>query len=176
MSEKNRVNLCLKPVSVQTAHLIFWPLFIIGLVADLITKSVIFNWLSNRVPNFYSVIDGFFELVMVENRGAAWGIAANKTVSLVVISIIALIIVFGIFLFGRNHQLITVVALGMFAAGITGNLYDRIFNEGSVRDFLDFYYNDWHFPAFNIADSLLTIAVGLLILSTLFSPNPKSSE
>ena len=167
---KNLVCIFTKQVSSLTAHLIFWPVFIIGLASDLITKSVIFNWLSNRSPNYFEVIDGFFELVMVENRGAAWGIAADKTITLIVISIVAMIIVFGIFLFGRGHQMIVVVALGFFAAGICGNLYDRIFNNGGVRDFLDFYYKDWHFPAFNIADSLLTIAVGLLILTTIFSP------
>ncbi len=113
---------------------------------------------------------------MVENRGAAWGIAANKTVTLIVVSIIALLIVLGIFVLSPRHQLINVIAFGMFAAGITGNLYDRLFNEGKVRDFLDFYYKDWHFPAFNVADSFLTIAVGLLILSTLFSPKESQSS
>jgi signal peptidase II len=96
--------------------------------------------------------------------------------SLVVISVLAIIVVFAMFLFGRKLQMPVVLSLGLFAAGICGNLYDRLFNGGKVRDFLDFYYKDWHFPAFNIADSMLTIAVFILILMTIFSPKPKTED
>ena len=163
-----------KQISTLTSHLVFWPIFIIGFAADLITKSVIFNWLNSRPSPCFDVIGGFFQLVVVENRGAAWGMAAGKTMSLIVISIVAMIIVFVFFLSSQKLQAVSVIALGMFAAGISGNLYDRAFNGGKVRDFLDFYYGDWHFPAFNIADSLLTIAVFLLILATIFAPKPQS--
>jgi signal peptidase II len=168
-------NFINKQVSTLTSHLIFWPIFILGIAADLITKSAIFKWLSASETQQYSVIKGLFQLVMVENRGAAWGIASNKTVTLAVISITALIIVMGIFLFGRKHHLVVVIALGLFAAGICGNLYDRLFNNGRVRDFLDFSWHDKHFPAFNVADSMLTIAVALLILTSLFSPKESDS-
>jgi signal peptidase II len=163
-----------KQITVTAAHLIFWPVFIIGFAADLWSKSAAFNWLSSLAPQHYSVINNFFQLVLVENSGAAWGIAANKTMTLVVISIIAVIIVFALFLFGRKLQLAVVLALGLFAAGICGNLYDRIFNDGRVRDFLDFYYNDWHFPSFNLADSMLTVAVFILILMTIFCPKTQT--
>lgn len=153
-----------------TAHLIFWPIFFIGLASDLISKSLMFKWLENLPSQCYSVVNGLFQFVMVENRGAAWGIASDKRVTLVVISIIAIMVVLGIFLFSRKLQMIVVIALGLFAAGICGNMYDRIFNNGRVRDFLDFYYGDHHFPAFNIADSMLTVAVGLLILTSIFAP------
>jgi signal peptidase II len=96
--------------------------------------------------------------------------------SLIVISVVAIIAVFAIFLFGRKLQLAVVLALGFFAAGICGNLYDRLFNDGSVRDFLDFYYKDWHFPAFNLADSMLTVAVFILILMTIFCPKPQQDN
>jgi len=162
-----------RELSVPSAHLLFWPVFIIGLAADLWTKSAIFNWLISLAPQRYDIIKGFFQFVLVENRGAAWGMAAGKTMTLIVLSITAIIVVFSIFLFGRKLQMVVVLALGLFAAGICGNLYDRIFNDGSVRDFLDFYYKDWHFPAFNLADSMLTAAVCLLILTTIFSPKPQ---
>lgn len=132
-----------------------------------------FKWLGNLVEQQYSVIDGLFQFVMVENRGAAWGIASDKRVTLVVVSIVALVIVLGIFLCGRKHQMLAVIAMGLFAAGICGNMYDRIFNNGRVRDFLDFSFHDRHFPAFNVADSMLTIAVGLLILTSIFAPKEK---
>ncbi len=158
-----------KQISVSAAHLLFWPVFLLGLAADLWTKSLVFNWLSSRAGYLrYSVIPGFFDFVLVENRGAAWGIASDRTIPLIVVSIIALIIVFVVFIFMRRPSAIVIFALGLFAAGICGNLYDRFFNNGRVRDFLDFYYGDVHFPAFNVADSMLTIAVFLLILTTLF--------
>lgn len=159
----------------MTSHLIFWPILFVGLFADLISKSMMFKWLANLAGQQYRVIDSLFQFVMVENRGAAWGIASDKRVTLVVVSIVALVIVLGLFLCGRKHQLLSVIAMGLFAAGICGNMYDRIFNNGRVRDFLDFYYADHHFPAFNIADSMLTVAVGLLILTSLFAPKEKDS-
>ena len=172
-ADKPGCNFLNKQLSVASAHLLFWSISLIGLAADLWSKSAIFNWLSPQAPQRYSIIDGFFQLVIVENRGAAWGLAADKTMSLVVISVLAIIVVFGMFLFGRKLQMVVVLALALFAAGICGNLYDRLFNQGRVRDFLDFYYKDWHFPAFNIADSMLTIAVFGLILMTIFSPKQK---
>lgn len=190
-------HLLSKQVNVLAAHLIFWPVFLAGLSADLWTKSLVFNWLSAYAPQRYSVIDGFFQFVLVENRGAAWGIASDRTIPLIVISVVAVIIVFAVFLlaagrptsaqrlvetgpgrngFMRKPQAIVIFSLGLFAAGICGNLYDRIFNNGRVRDFLDFYYGDVHFPAFNVADSMLTVAVFLLILVTIFSPKPQTKD
>ena len=86
------------------------------------------------------------------------------------ISIGALIIVLGIFLFSKNQQKLIQVSLALFAGGIVGNLYDRLFNDGKVRDFVDVvYWPGKHWPAFNVADSVLCVAVGLLIILTLFS-------
>jgi len=171
----NKSCCCLtRQLNLSSAHLLFWPVFFIGLAADLWSKSAVFNWLSPQAPQRYSIIDGFFQLVIVENRGAAWGIAADKTITLVVISVLAFVVIFSMFIFGRKLQAPVVLALALFAAGICGNLYDRLFNNGKVRDFLDFYYKDWHFPAFNIADSMLTVAVFILILMTIFCPkNPQ---
>jgi len=169
------VHLINRQVSTLTSHLLFWPILFAGLATDLISKSMMFKWLAKLAGQQYSVINGLFQFVMVENRGAAWGIASDKRVTLVVVSVVALIVVLGLFLCGRKHQMLSVVAMGLFAAGICGNMYDRIFNNGRVRDFLDFYYADHHFPAFNVADSMLTVAVGLLILVSIFAPKEKDS-
>ncbi len=66
------------------------------------------------------------------------------------------------------------IALGLFTGGILGNLYDRIFNDGMVRDFIDVYIGNKHWPTFNVADGLLCIGVGLLIISTFVTE--KSSQ
>ena len=146
-----------------------------GVAADLISKSAIFAWLETVPQNEYQVIDGLFRLVMWENEGAAFSIAQGRTAMLITVSVIALIVVLAIFIFGRVHHRIMQIALALFTAGITGNLYDRAFNDGRVRDFLDFHWREHHWPAFNVADSMLCIAVGLLLLvnfTSAFSQKP----
>lgn len=144
-----------------SSHILFWFLVLFGLAADLWSKKAVFDWLQNTGRSKYSVIQGFLNFVMVENSGGAFGIASDQRVLLMVISFLALIVALWIYLFGSKGNKIIDVALGLFVAGVLGNLWDRVFNHGRVRDFIDVIY--W--PAFNIADSLLCIAVGLIILS-----------
>ncbi len=148
------------------AHLIFWSLTLTGLALDLWSKKAVFDWVGQQPSESVSIINGFLRLVRVLNNGAAFGVFAGKSYFLTGISVIALVVVLGVFLFSGTHNRLNHVALGLFTAGICGNLYDRIFNEGLVRDFIDVYYRDSHWPAFNVADSLLCIGVGLLIIST----------
>ncbi|MGD0552321.1 MAG: signal peptidase II [Sedimentisphaerales bacterium] len=150
-------------------HLIFWPIFVGGLAFDLWTKKAVFAWLVNAQGQ-YAIIDGFLRLQLAENPGAAFGIAGGYRVMLVSISMIALLVILAVFIFALRKGKIVVVALALFAAGISGNLYDRAFNGGLVRDFIVVYWRERHWPAFNVADSMLCTAVGLLIISSLFSP------
>ena len=136
---------------------------------DLWSKSAIFAWLEQRGQESFSIVDGFFQLVSVENAGAAFGIAYGQRHLLTVVSGLALIAIVVVFLLSRNQPRLVHVALGLFAGGVCGNLYDRIFNAGRVRDFLDVYWGDKHWPAFNVADSMLCIAVGLLLVSTVLT-------
>ncbi len=158
------------------SSIIFWPTFIAGLAADLWTKAAVFEWLGSKWPPVKVVIDGFFRLVIIQNPGAAWGIASGRRIPLVVISVVAVIVIFAIFFFWRPPSKLVIASLGLFAAGVCGNLYDRVFNDGKVRDFLDFYWRQYHWPAFNIADTLLTIAVGVLIIVTFLNPSQKPKD
>jgi signal peptidase II len=158
------------PPSFGLRHLIFWPIFTAGVALDLWTKSAVFNWLENSQQHGFTVIEGFLRLQLAQNAGAAFGIAAGQRPMLVAVSVVAMVVVFAVFLFAGNHRKIVNVALALFAAGVCGNLYDRLFNNGLVRDFIDVvYWPGKHWPAFNVADSLLCIAVGLLILSSFFT-------
>jgi signal peptidase II len=153
------------------AHLIFWTIAAIGIALDLWTKSAVFTWLEQKPGNSVPIIDGFLQLVMTVNPGAAFGLIAGRAYLLVIVSIIALIIILVFFFLGSPKQILVHIALALFAAGICGNLYDRIFNDGLVRDFIDVvYWPGRHWPAFNVADSLLCIGIGLLMLSTFKSP------
>jgi signal peptidase II len=106
------------------------------------------------------------QVIIALNDGAAFSIFAGKAYILTAISVVALLVVFGVFLFSGTQYRLIHVALGFFTGGICGNLHDRIFNDGLVRDFVDVYIGNKHWPTFNVADSLLCVGVGLLIIST----------
>jgi signal peptidase II len=165
-----RVFLKCRPLALPdlSAQLIFWPLVVVGIALDLWSKKAVFDWLEHR--GSVSIIDGFLRLVMALNNGAAFGLFSGHPYWLTVVSVVALIVIFALFLFSGTKQRLVHVALGLFAAGVCGNLYDRIFNDGLVRDFIDVYYRQYHWPAFNVADSLLCIAVGLGVISCFQDP------
>jgi len=149
-------------------HLVFWPLFAGGLVLDLWTKKAIFDRLGRGES--YKIIDGFVQLIPALNDGAAFGLFASRAFFLTAVSVIAMLLILSIFLFSGVRHRLTQMALGLFAAGVCGNLYDRIFNGGSVRDFIDVvYWPGRHWPTFNVADSLLCIGIGLLVASSLLT-------
>ncbi len=155
------------------AQLIFWPLMVLGLALDLWSKKAVFDWLEYQPHNNKSIIDGFFRLVMILNDGAAFGLFSGHRYRLIAASIIALIFILVIFFCSRNQQKLFHIAIGMFAGGICGVLYDRVFNDGLVRDFIDVYIRifsrEYHWPAFNVADSLLCVGVGLMIFSAVLT-------
>ncbi len=149
-------------------HLVFWPLTILGIIADLWTKKAVFDWLADK--GSFTVVDGFLYIVTTVNAGAAFGIAQGRRYLLMGVSITALIVILAIFLCSGKEHRVTHIALALFTAGICGNLYDRLFYDGLVRDFIDvIYWKGKHWPAFNIADSMLCIAVGLLLISSFFT-------
>jgi len=157
------------------AQVVFWSVSILGVAADLWTKSAAFNWLEQQPDQRFSVIDGFLYLVMALNDGAAFNMFAGHSAWLTAVSVAAMVAILAIFLLGGGQHKLMPFALGFFAGGVCGNLYDRLFNGGLVRDFIDVvYWPGKHWPAFNVADSMLCVAVGLLIISSLFSP--KSSQ
>ncbi len=152
-------------------HFIFWPIFTGGLAFDLWTKARCLRWLGGLQGQGVTIIEGFLRLQLAVNTGAAFGIAEGHRAMLVSISVVALVVILAIFIFAWGDRKIIVVSLALFAAGVSGNLYDRAFNGGLVRDFIDVvYWPGRHWPAFNVADSMLCAAVGLLIMSSLFSP------
>lgn len=153
-----------------TGHLLFWPIAIAGATLDLWSKKAIFDWLPTVAGEKYVIIDGFFQLILRENSGAAFSILQGQKLFLVGILVIAFFVLTGIFLVGGIHRRIMQIAMGCMLAGIIGNFYDRAFNNGLVRDFLDVYIKDSHWPTFNVADSMLCIGVGLLIIANLTAP------
>jgi signal peptidase II len=160
-----------------TGHLLFWPIAIAGAAFDLWSKKAVFDWLPTVPGQTYVIIDGFFQFILRENDGAAFSILRGQRPFLVGILVVAFIAIIAFFLLGGAHRRIMQIAMGCILAGIIGNFYDRAFNNGLVRDFLDVYVKDYHWPTFNVADSMLCIGVGLLIIANLTAPNqpPKNN-
>ncbi len=149
---------------------LFCTIFLLGAAADLWSKHAVFNWLGPvGSGETYTVIPGFFRIALCQNDGAAFSILRGQRFILSGVSIIALIVICVLFLIGQARQRILQIAFGCIGAGIAGNLYDRLLNEGLVRDFLDIYIGDHHWPTFNIADSLLCVGVGLILLANFTS-------
>jgi signal peptidase II len=137
----------------------------IGIFAlDQATKQLALRDLAYGHP--YCVIPGFFNLTFVRNTGAAWGILPNQGFWLTCLAVAALVVL----LIARRHFTyvgrLPRIALGLLLGGIAGNLTDRLL-YGHVIDFLDFYVNGWHWPAFNVADSSICVGVGLYLLDSL---------
>jgi len=132
------------------------------------TKQLVTRFIDPDQPRI--LIAGFFNLVNVTNTGAAFGSFRNNNSFFIVISIIALVVVVTLLARPRARNIWRDVSLALLLAGILGNLTDRLI-YGHVIDFLLFdlhvpYAHPW--PAFNVADSCISIAVVLFIIQSFF--------
>jgi signal peptidase II len=151
------------------AHLSFWSSMVSGLALDLLTKEAVFDRLK---PNeTFPVIDGLLQLAPMLNDGAAFGWFSGKSPFLIAVSIIAVVAIFVFFILSKSRQRSVQVGLSLIVACACGNLWDRISNDGYIRDFIDIYYRSYHMHTFNIADSLLCVGVGLSVISILLREN-----
>lgn len=150
----------------RTAWALWGITALLGAAADLWTKQAVFDWLGPvGSGKIHRVIPNFFHLVPCLNSGAAFSILQGQRVYLIAVSILALLVIVLLFLFGKIQGRLVQTAVGLITAGILGNLYDRLFNDGLVRDFLDIHIGSYHWPTFNLADTLLCIGVGLVLLT-----------
>lgn len=122
------------------------------------------------------VIRGFFNLTHVANSGVAFSIGANAQSDwvryfFILVSVLAITLLISIYcgLTSEDRRLKT--AFTMILGGALGNLIDRLI-FGKVTDFLDFYLGRHHWPVFNVADSCITIGVGIVAASWILSRRP----
>lgn len=137
---------------------------------DQITKF----WVTLHIPTHYSipVIDGFFNITHIRNPGVAFGLFASvqheyKVLFFILISLIAIVAILIIFHQSPNDKIGVRIGLILIFSGAVGNLIDRILHK-EVIDFLDFFYNGTHWPAFNVADACITIGVSFMIYDLFF--------
>jgi signal peptidase II len=146
-----------------------WWLPILIVAIDQLTKAMVRAMLP--LSESVTVVQGFINITHVRNAGAAFGIlnTADFPFKSVVIAVIATAALVGVGVYAASlahHQLVARIGLALIIGGATGNLIDRIL-AGSVVDFVDVYYRTYHFWAFNVADSAISVGVAIMIFDML---------
>jgi len=143
-------------------------------ILDQITKLIVLQRLVPGVP--IVLVDGFLAFTLVMNTGLAFGLLAGIPAGwrwlVGLLSLVALVVLLRVALRilpsgGWREQ----AAIGLIFGGAIGNLIDRT-RFGAVVDFVDVYVRDWHWPAFNVDDSAITVGVAALALGVMFERTP----
>ena len=148
---------------------------VISLIADQATKWWILEGIMQ--PPRVIPMTPFFNLVLTWNNGVSFGLFNNNNeLNALILSVLAIAIVIFLILWLRKAENKRMaIGLGLIIGGALGNVIDRGIH-GAVVDFLDFYVNSYHWPAFNVADSCITIGAVILIFDSLFSPKPEQAK
>ena len=148
-----------------------------GLVvaADQVTKALIIKNLP--LHHNITVIAGLFDITHVLNPGGAFGLLANmsvlmRTIVFLFISSLAVGLIFYFYIKTPRRYWFLAAGFALIFGGAIGNLIDRI-RFGVVVDFLDFYIGRHHWPAFNIADSAITVGIFIFIYHLVFKKMPE---
>jgi signal peptidase II len=138
-------------------------------VLDQIVKRIVDRWLV--LYESHTIVPGLLGLTYTRNRGAAFGMFQNaafpaQTVVLTLISLAALVAVVFFFMRLPANRVLPRIGLSLVLGGAIGNLIDRV-RLGYVIDFVDVHWRGYHWPTFNVADSAITVGVGLLLVDML---------
>ena len=140
-------------------------LFLLLVSFDQLTKGLVINNL--ELYQSTSLLP-FLNFTFVVNYGFAFGFLNNPSLNQLVVSLVILsIIIYFLYLLIKTQDHIFRFSLVLILSGALGNFSDRIF-RGFVIDFIDIYISDYHWPAFNLADSWITIGFMILIFNILF--------
>jgi len=153
------------------SHPVVW-LFFISIIVffDQWTKELVTQSLSlyERVP-----LTSYLDIILLHNSGAAFSMfdldsGIQKWPLILISSLVSCVLVGWIIRYSLVNSFLLSIAYSFIAAGAIGNLIDRL-NQGYVVDFIYFYYGQWSFAAFNIADSSITIGVALFFMDAYFN-------
>jgi signal peptidase II len=141
--------------------------FIVVVILDLVTKAYIVT----HLPLFASrpIIPGLFNLVHIQNKGVAFGILGGaapiwRDILLLLFPIVAMAGILIFVLTNPQRKMGILLSLGAILGGALGNLIDRL-RYRAVIDFADIFWGQYHWPAFNVADSAITLGVLFLVFN-----------
>ncbi len=144
---------------------IFIPLLVVGLALDQVSKLLVLSRLplGGQVP----LIPGFLNLVHIHNKGAAFGLLSGWSAEFawlffVAVTVVVLVVLGYLLWRLPDDHWATALGYSLVLTGALGNLIDRV-RLGEVVDFVDVYWRRYHWPAFNVADSLVCVGVGVLV-------------
>jgi signal peptidase II len=143
-----------------------------GIAAALVVADQLVKWLVLASLRPYERIEltPFLNLVLVFNKGAAFSFLAQESgwqrPALIAFALVASVVV-GVLLVRNPDKPVFSAGLALILAGAIGNLIDRV-RFGYVVDFVDVHAMGWHWPAFNVADSAISVGAGLLIFDSFF--------
>ncbi len=113
-----------------------------------------------------NVINGFFNITLIGNTGAAFSILSSNTLLLIIISLVVLNVLYFCFIKGKNLNDFEQLSFGLLIGGILGNLIDRVLRM-QVIDYLDFNFFGFNFPVFNLADIAIVISMILIAIKVI---------
>jgi signal peptidase II len=142
---------------------------------DQVTKALVLQYF--QLYDAVSIVPGFFNLTHIRNPGGAFGVLAGGGSTLRnMLFLGAGSVALGMILFflraTPDKERLMRFTLALIFGGAIGNIIDRL-RFGEVVDFLDFYLGSLHWPAFNVADSAITVGIGLFVYHILFKPMPQ---
>ncbi len=138
-------------------------------ILDQVSKAWLIGWLQGQ--DGWLPVTGFFNLVLVWNRGISFGMLQSGETGRWLLVIFSTLVCLGLAVWlRRQSRRLPRLALGAVIGGAAGNIIDRI-GRGAVADFFDFYLMGYHWPAFNLADSAITIGVAMLLYDSFRSGN-----
>ena len=149
------------------------PISLVCLLIDQIIKVVITTNL--KIADSINIITNFFRITYLQNTGAAWSILSGNKIVLILITIIALFLIYYFLLKNKTLKNIEYILYGILIGGILGNLIDRI-RFGYVIDYLDFNFGSYRYPVFNLADSAICIGVLFIIVIMIKESRIKKDE
>jgi signal peptidase II len=142
---------------------------------DQVTKALIIDHISfnQTIP----VMRGFFNITHIHNPGGAFGLMADlspalRSIIFLFISSLAVGLIFYFYKKTPSNYPWLAAAFALIFGGAIGNLIDRL-RFGFVIDFLDFYIGNLHWPAFNVADSAISVGIGIFVFHLLFKKMPE---